>query len=101
MDPPRLLGELALISPPVSFNHFNVSVRLGCMSTIKCRLSPVVFAVMVLRVSSAPYKVRSPVSVTPALVIVQSELTSNVPVDSGDAAVQLQLTGVTGVHPVP
>ena len=56
---------------------------------------------MVLRVSPAPYKLRSPLSVTPALVIVQSPLTAKVPVVWGDAAVQDQFGRQVSVVAVP
>jgi hypothetical protein len=92
MDPPRLLGELPNILPPVRFNHFSVSVRPEW--TEKCRLSPLVLAVIVVK-DASPVMPRFPVNATPALVIVQSLVQSNVPVVSGVALVQLHSADVT------
>ena len=83
MDPPLLPPN---ILPPVRFNHFSVSVLYA--GTEKCRLIPLVLAVIVVN-DASPVMARFPVNVTPALVIVQSCGRSKVPDVSGDAAVQL------------
>ena len=84
MDPPN-----QTVLPPVSFNHFSVSVRLNL--TKKCRLSPLVLAVIVVN-AEFPVRVISLVNETPALVIVQSLVHVKVPSVSGDAAAQLHST---------
>ena len=94
MDPPRLSGELPDALPPVSFNHFSVSIRPG--STRKCRRFPLVLAVIVVN-DASPVMARFPVNVTPALVIVQSLSSSKVPDVSGDAAMQLHCC-IVGKH---
>ena len=88
MDPP----ESPDILPPVRFNHFSVSVRPE--STEKCRLSPLVLAVIVVN-DASPVMARFPVNVTPALVIVQSFVHVKVPEVSGDADVQFHSVDVT------
>ena len=85
MDPPLSLDIL----PLVSFNHFSVSVRPD--STLKCRLDPLVLAVIVVN-DASPVMPRFPVNETPALVIVQSLVHVKVPSVSGDAAAQLHST---------
>ena len=90
MDQPLSLDIL----PPVSFNHFSVSVRPDTTEKSKCRLSPLVLAVIVVK-DASPVMPRFPVNATPALVIVQSLVQSNVPVVSGVALVQLHSADVT------
>ena len=89
MDPPRSLGQSPDALPPVRFNHFSVSVRPD--STLKCRLDPLVLAVIVVN-DASPVMAISLVNATPALVIVQSFVHVKVPLVSGDAAAQLHST---------